>query len=349
VMSTGHDQVDWQRQFHHHTHYRHPISPGDVTYVLASVVLSGMRVIPVPQRIRLIGKASPLLARLLYTANLHPTGTIRSNMNAVLGTHRRSDTARADVLRLISLIVWNSLVISILPALTQQQIVGLVPIDGISYLDDYLTSRYPVLVWGYHFGIETLIIPILLHARGYPVHAITHVRQMPALGNVLQARYYRQLQPVSIQLPVIDPRKGVQREILDVLRSKECLYVTPDYMIPEGDRHPESAFEVPIDFLGRKAYLQTGALRLAKRLGAKVVTVLSSQADGHNRRLIVEPFELPTSGLAPAELQQDLQTCMSRLEAQVLAHPYWWLDLKRDDLVRRLRDPQAELGKGLTF
>ena len=233
-----------------------------------------------------------------------------------------------------------------LPALTRQQTVDLVAMEGISCLDDHLASGHPVLVWGYHFGIETLIVAALLHARGYPVHAITLMRQMPARGSILQFRYYLQLQPVADQLSMIDPREGVQRKMLDVLRNKECLYVTPDYMIPEDERHPKSAFEVPIDFLGRKTYLQTGGLRLAKRLGARVVTVLSTQADGHDRRLIVEPFELPTSGLTPAELQQDLQMCMRRLEARVLAHPYWWLDLKRNDLVQRLRKPQTKLGRG---
>jgi hypothetical protein len=35
-------------------------------------------------------------------------------------------------------------------------------------------------------------------------------------------------------------------------------------------------------------------------------------------------------------LQQDLQLCMQRLEAQIMPHPYWWWDVKRDDLVERL-------------
>ena len=330
----------------HQTHRQRPVSAGDVTYVLGSLLLSVMRAIPASGRIRVINKASPFLSGLLYAANLHPTRTIRENMNAVLGSDHAPDVAGADIRRLLSLIVWNSLIMKALPALTRQQTVDLVAIEGISCLDDHLAGGHPVLVWGYHFGIETLIVAALLHARGYPVHAITHVRQMPTRGSALQSRYYLQVQSIADQLSVIDPQQGVQRKILDVLRSKECLYLTPDYMIPEGKRHPKSAFEVPIDFLGRRAYLQTGGLRLAKRLGARVVTVLSTQADGYNRRLVVEPFELPTSSLTPAELQQDLQMCMERLEVQVQAHPYWWLDLKRNDLVQRLRKPQAKPGRG---
>lgn len=327
------------------TSRRRPVSAADITYVLGSLFLSVMRVFPAPQRVRAINRVSPFLARLLHTANIHPTRTIRGNLNAVLSLGHSPDAVEADVRRLLSVIVWNSLMVNNLPAFTQEQIMDLVPIDGIACLDDYLADGHPVLIWGYHFGISPLIIAVLLHARGYPVHAITHVRQMPAKASILQFFYYLQVQRTGDQLSMIDPGEGVQRKTLDVLRNKECLYVTPDYMIPEDERHPRSAFEIPIDFLGRKAYLQTGGLRLAKRHEAKVATVLSTQADEANRRLIVEPFELPTSGLTPAELQQDLQMCMRRLEVQVLAHPYWWLDLKRNDLVQRLRKPQTELGK----
>jgi lauroyl/myristoyl acyltransferase len=244
--------------------------------------------------------------------------------------------------------IWNPLIVNSLPVLSRSQIVDLVPIDGISCLDDYLDSGHPVLIWGYHFGIAPLIVAGLLHARGYPVHAIAHVRQTPAKASILQFLYFLQMQPLGDRLSMIDPGEGVQRKTLDVLKNKECLYVTPDYMIPDDERHPRSAFEIPIDFLGRKAYLHTGGLRLAKRLKAKVVTVLPTQAYEDDRRLIVEPFELPTSGLTPAELQQDLQMCMRRLEVQVLAHPYWWLDLRRNDLVQRLRKPQTRLGKQST-
>ena len=327
------------------THRRRPVSAGDITYVLGSLLLSVMRVFPAPRRIRAINKVSPLLARLLYTANAHRTRTIRENLNAVLGSDRSPDAIEADVRRSLSMTIWNPLIENSLPVLSRSQIVDLVRIEGLSYLDDYLAGGHPVLIWAYHFGISPFIIAGLLHARGYPVHAITHVRQMPAKASILQLPYYLQVQRASDQLSVIDPGEGVQRKTLDVFRNKECLYVTPDYMIPERERRPRSAFEVPIDFLGRKAYLHTGGLRLAKRHKAKIITLLSTQADGDNLRVIVEPFELPTSGLTPAELQQDLQVCMRRLEVQVLAHPYWWLDLRRDDLAQRLRKPQTELGK----
>ena len=343
MTSTEQNQVVWQRQSHNQARRRRLLSPGDVTYVLASLFLSGMRLLPASQRFRMIDRASTFLASFLHAANVHSTRTVRRNLNTVLGPDRSPDAVEADVRRLLSMTVWNSLVVNSLPVLPRSQIVHLVRIEGLSRLDDYLASGHPALISSYHFGVHPLIVAAILHARGYPIHAITHVHRMPVAASVFQRLYLRRLRSIGYQFPVIDPREGIQRKMLDVLRNKECLYVTPDYMIPQDERQPESAFEVPIDFLGRKAYLHTGGLRLAKRLGAQVVTVLSIPADEDERRLIIEPFELPTSGLTPSELQHDLQVCMRRLEAQVLARPHLWLDLKRDDLVGRLRTTRAGL------
>lgn len=333
MASTKQNRATWD---HNQTHRLRLVSPDDLTYVFASLFLSGMQLLPASQRVRVVNKISAFLGWLLHTLNVHSTKTIRQNLKAVLGPDRSPDVVEADLRRLLSLIAWNALMINSLPVLPREQIVDLVPIDGISCLDDYLNDGRPVLIWSYHFGIHPLIVAAILHARGYPIHAVTHVRQMPIAASAFQRLYLHRLRCIGDQFPVIDPREGVQRKMLDMLRNKECLYVTPDYMIPEDEIQPKSAFVVPINFLGRRAWLQTGGLRLAKRLKAQVVTVLSTQGNRSERRLIVEPFELPTSGLTPADLKRDLQMCMRRLEVQVLAHPYLWWDLKRDDLVERL-------------
>jgi lauroyl/myristoyl acyltransferase len=309
------------------------------------LLFSTLKALPAPQRIQIIERVSPLLAIVLYTTNVQQTQKIRENLNSVLGTSRLPAMAPADVRRLLSLIMRNTLISNSLPTFSQSQIVDLARIDGLSYLDDYLASGHPVLIWSYHYGISPLIVATLLRARGYPIHLVGNIYRVPATASSLRSGYYLQQQragaQLAAQLSMVDPLDGVQREILDVLKNKECLYVTPDRMIPEHRIHPNLAYEVPVDLLSLEAHLQSGSLRLAKRLGAQVVTVLTTQADGHERRIILEPFDLPTSGLTPAELQQDLQMCLKRLEAQIMAHPYWWLDLRRNDLDKRLRKPRS--------
>jgi lauroyl/myristoyl acyltransferase len=240
-----------------------------------------------------------------------------------------------DIRRLLSITVWNSLIINSLPVLAPQQIAELVPIEGLAHLEDSITGDRPVLIWGYHFGVQPVIVAVVLKARGHPIHAVTHMREMPAASSAHRSYLYR-LQAIGDQLSVTDPREGVQRKMLDVLTNKECLYVTPDYMVAVDEAHPCPPFTVPVKFLEHTAFLQTGGLRLAKRLGARVITVLSQAAEDR-RWLRVEPLELPTTGLTPDDLQRDLQIGMRRLEVQVRASPFLWLDLKRDDLAERLK------------
>ncbi|MBN1584490.1 MAG: hypothetical protein JXA89_27540 [Anaerolineae bacterium] len=311
------------------------IGRGDMTYLFASLFLRGMQLLNPSQRQWGIDKLSIFLGQLLYTTNAHVTRTVRENMNAILGFARSSDALEKEVRQLLSLTIWNALVINSLPVLSQDRVAELISIEGASLLEGDQDER-PLLIWGYHFGIQPLIIAAVLHARGYPIHAVTHVNQMPAAASAFQRRYLQRLERIGHHFSVIDPREGAQRKMLDVLRNGECLYVTPDYMIKPDEPQFHSPFTVPVDLIGKRAFLQTGALRLAKRLNARVVTVLTTQKEGGERSLRVEPFELPTSGLKPSELQCDLQMCMRRLESHVMAHPGLWWDVKRNDLLERL-------------
>jgi lauroyl/myristoyl acyltransferase len=315
-------------------------------YTFAALFLMVMQLLPAAQRLQVVNKTSVLLGRLLHILNVHSVKTVRDHFNRVLGPGRLPDRTEADLRRLLSLTVWNALMLNSLPAFRKEQIAHLVPVDGIDCLDALLDLGHPVLIWGFHFGIHPLVVAAVLHARGYPIHAVTHVRHMPAQASRLRRFYLRRLMRIGDQFPVIDPRDGLKRGMLDVLRNGQCLFVTPDYMLPSGEIESESAFVVPVDFLGQRAWLQTGGLRLPKRLKASVITVLSAQGDEGEWRLIVEPFELPTAGLTPDELQHDMQMCMRRLETHVLAYPHLWWDLKRDDLLDRLTPiPPDESGR----
>jgi lauroyl/myristoyl acyltransferase len=325
-----------RRQSRERVHRRPLFSPDDATYGLALLFLSLVRLVPASQLVRVIDMVSPVLARLLQTSHLHAARKICENMAALLPAQCLPDITPVYARRLLSTIVWNALVIHSLPALPRSQIADLVKLEGAAGLRERLDSGRPVLIWGYHFGVDPFIVANVLYAHGYPLHAVTHVHQVPPTASFLQRRYFLRLHAADNALSVIDPRQGVQRKMLDILKRNECLYVTPDYMLPQNQKHVWSAFEVPVDLLGRRAFLQAGSLRLAKRLDAQVMTVFTVQGAGALRHLRIEPCQALTSGLTPDDLQRDLQMGMRRLEAQVLTHPYWWLDLKRNDLLQRL-------------
>ena len=111
---------------HNQTHRLRLISPGDVTYILASLFLNGMQLLPASYRIRVINKISTFLGWLLYAVNAHSTKTMRENLNTMLGSDRSPDLVEADLRHLLSLTVWNALVINSLPVLPREQIADLV-------------------------------------------------------------------------------------------------------------------------------------------------------------------------------------------------------------------------------
>jgi lauroyl/myristoyl acyltransferase len=295
-----------------------------------------MRLVPAAQSRWAVEQISGLLARLLLAAHAHAAGTIRNNFTTVFGAVCPRELVGTQVRRLLAVTVWNSLTMHTLPTLSKQQIADLVPVEGAAHLDECLAGAHPVLVWAFHFGVHPLLVAAILHARGYPILVVSHMEQMPAESTTLQRAYLHRLGHMGDQFPVIDPREGLKRGMLDVLKEGRCLFVTPDYMMPVDEAQPASAFDVEVRFLDRSPVLQAGSLRLAKRLGARAVTVLSAEDEWKRLRLVVEPFDWPTAGLTPADLRSDLQASMTRLEAQVISHPHLWWDLKRDDLLQRL-------------
>ncbi|MBN1872942.1 MAG: hypothetical protein JXA33_01825 [Anaerolineae bacterium] len=305
-----------------------------VTYSLALLFYSGMRVIPVSWRVQFINKISMYLARFLQMTGVRSAQTIQENYSALF---TKSDMRSIAVHQLLSLSVWNSLIFNSLSVLSWSEITNLAYIQGLTYLDDYLDKGYPVLIWSYHFGINPLIVAAILQAHGYPVHAISHVRQVPPTDAFIHRLYLSYLYRIGSRFSVIDPQEGIQLKMLDVFKNKECLYITPDYLLSEYQTQQLSVSSVAsVSFLTRTVHLQTGGLRLAKRMNARVLIVFPTQIEACIRTLTLKPFELATSGFKPSDLQQDLQMCIELLEAEVLEHPYWWLDLKRRDLLKRL-------------
>ncbi len=98
-------------------------------------------------------------------------------------------------------------------------------------------------------------------------------------------------------------------------------------------RHSEmrQAFGVQADgSLDRRQFLAT-----AGRLGAGVLVVLPTKFQD-TYRVSIEPIELPTAGLTPLDLAEDLRVFMGRVEQCILERPYLWRDLRRADLMLRL-------------
>jgi len=264
----------------------------------------------------------------------------RANIQTLFGARWSDAEIESHVRKLLTLTAWNSMMIDLLPALQDEHAAHLMPVEGTHHLDEAMARGRGVLLLGAHLGAFAYVVAAVLYARQYPVCEVGYGgRPKPGSSLFYRRFYWPRVMGMRQHFNVIDPQNGPQRALLDTLREGKILYLLPDeYFILDQPRS-HSQYLVPVELLGRTVHVETGGLRLAKRLGAEVFTALPVQ-EGRVQRVFIEPFAFPTSGTAPEDLAQDMRAFLTMLEARVKAQPFLWRDLRRHDLFERLREPE---------
>ncbi len=312
------------------------IARGDWEYVLASLLMVTLRVVPAPKRPPVIGWLSRIAGRLWYRTNHGSVRRVRRHLRRLFGDRLSAQEIEAHIPRHLSLVAWNSMMVDLLPYLDEETTRCLLPIEGLHHLDAIRRQGKAVLLMGGHFGAFAYVIAAVLHALGYPICEVGHGgRPYPGSSRLYRRLFWPRVRSVRQRFRVIDPQEGPQRALLDAFRRGEVVYLLPDqYFIVEPGRSVPPHL-IPLRFLGRTVYLETGGVRLAKRMGAEAVLALPVQ-EGNVQRVPLEPFPYATDGTRPEELARDLQAFLERLEARVRAQPFLWRDLRRPDLLARL-------------
>jgi len=319
------------------------ITLGDLEYVLASVLMFGLRLVPVSRRAGVIGWMSELMGALWHRSNMHNVCLARANLCTLFDGRWSDAEVESHVRRLLTLTAWNSMMIDLLPSLKDEHAAHLLPLEGTHHLDAALERGNGVLLLGAHLGAFAYVIAAALYARHYPVCEVGFGgRPKPGSSLFYQRLYWPRVMGMRQHFNVIDPQDGPQRALLDTLREGKILYLLPDeYFIVEPGQS-RSQYLVPVEFLGRTVHVETGGIRLAKRLGAEVFTALPVQ-EGDVHRVPIEPFAFPSDGTTPQDLAHDMRAFLALLEERVRAQPFLWRDLRRPDLFERLREPTGTL------
>jgi lauroyl/myristoyl acyltransferase len=309
----------------------------DLEYAMGAALMLSLRAVPAGRRRPVIDRLSRLAGALLARASLSNVRYTRENLRRVFGEQLSAPEVDAHTRGALALAAWNAMVVDLLPALNDTDAAHLLEIEGTHHLDAVRARNKPTLLLGAHIGFFAYPIAAVLYARGYRLCEIGFGGQ-PKRGSSLlyQKVYWPRVAAMRQRFQVFDPHVDPQRVLLDVLKNNEILYLLPDeyYVFEEGKQPPPNL--ISVDFLGHTVSMETGAFRLAKRMGAELLTILPYQEHGR-QHIPVEPLEYVTSGLSPADLAQDLAAFMARVEARIKAHPSLWRDLRRTDLSRRLR------------
>jgi lauroyl/myristoyl acyltransferase len=307
----------------------------DIKFILGSAWMFILKLLPSSVRPAAIGRICHMLGTILHKTNCTDAQRVRLHLKYLFQDRWSKEEIESHVRRQLTLTAWNSLVLGLLPFLGAKQIDQLVNLNGISYIESIMARGKPTLMLGCHMGPFAMPIASALQGLGYPVHFIGHAFPRNQTSRLYRKVYYERISKVCENINVINPLNGPRRQLLDIFRKGEILFFLPDqyYVLEPGQKRPLQM--VQVDFLGGKVNLETGGLRLGKRFGAEILTVMSEWMDG-SYHTFIEPMELPTKETTPAELSRDLRAFLGLIETRIYDQPFLWRDLRRADLFERM-------------
>ncbi|MBN1584439.1 MAG: hypothetical protein JXA89_27285 [Anaerolineae bacterium] len=343
--------------------------PGDIEYLAALALSTGLNILPPAVRVKAIRQMSWLAGMVLHKSN---RGSVRRVRNHLRGLFDQGDDRRRDLEEMVhaQLVMssWNALILHFLPSLRDEHMVHLVQVEGLHYLDELKKQSRPVLLLGAHYGVYGYAVAAALAARGYPTWLVGYGGSQappPQTSRWYNKFYWPRVQRLNerIRMIAIDPSQASQTELSRVLVDNESgmdiVYLLPDqYFVRDQDCFPGL---VPVQFLSRTVYLDVSGIQTAKRLGVSVFTAipasgavrgksgvpaqdagLTPSKTGRGQCVLIEPMEWTSEGTLAADIAQDLQHYMSRLEQRLLAYPALWRDLRRPDLLLRMGVPESK-------
>ncbi len=311
------------------------IAAGDLQFILAVGFIYGLRLLHSSIRPRFLMQFSNSLGALWHKSNMQDVRRVRTHLQQLFPDRWSAKEIETIVRQQLSLTAWNFMTLNLIPTLSKEQSAQLLPVTGMESLTALRAGGRSALLLGAHIGPYAYPVAAVLMANGFHVHEVGHARPRQGSSWLYRKLYWPRIQATCQFMQVIDPLQGGQMELLDVLRDGKILFLLPDqlYVLAKNEHH--SRHLVQIAYLGHTVNLETGGLRLCKRLKTAVFTALPTFTDGHYH-IHIEPFKLPTIGLHPDNLATDLQLFMDQVAQRIETQPFLWRDLRRADLLARL-------------
>lgn len=204
--------------------------------------------------------------------------------------------------------------------LSSENIYEMVDFIGLENLDKALSMNKGAIIIYPHFGNEEFLMPALGY-KGYKVNQVAS-RWEPEyfqgktymMANAIRRHAWRMRIGTREKLPVkfIYIDKGV-REIFRVLNEKEVVLLAIDGR--EGKNWEE------VTFLGKKAIISTGPMKLALSTGAPVLPTLIMRNHLYRHTLVIcEPYTLMHTGNEDEDIRANTEGVLAVLDPYVRKH-----------------------------
>jgi KDO2-lipid IV(A) lauroyltransferase len=171
------------------------------------------------------------------------------------------------------------------PQLNAANLARVVTILGREHLDQALLQGRGIVLCTAHFGAKQMLQVALGHS-GYRINQINYYKPDTELSWIQRHVGQRLRHEIEKKIPaVFVSAVGSLRPVFRCLRDNEVVIVTGDGSgVPE---HITKSHPV-VDFLGRKMFMPTGPVTLARRTGAALVPAFVFR-HGHRHRVVIEP------------------------------------------------------------
>jgi len=262
---------------------------------------------------------------------------VRHHLQVLFGYEEANAELESMVRDQLVLTIWNALILNLLPSLRDEHLDRLLQIEGLHYLDESRKQGQAVLLLGAHYGAYGYAIAAALSAQGYPTWLVGYggSHSPPPRTRLYWPKVQRLNQ--CIRMATVTPGKKPQIELIKILEHRTSIfYLLADqyFIVHPGQDHP--AYLVPLRLLNHVVYLDVSGVQLAKQKGAQPLIALPVK-DDRRQRVVIEPIQWVSGGTARADIAQDLQAYLVRLEQHLLEYPALWRDLRRSDLLARVR------------
>ncbi len=315
---------------------------GDLEYVAALAVATGLGILPAAMRARVIYQLGQMLGTIWYRTNRGTVPRVRHHLRCLFRYQEADATLESLVRDQLALASWNAIILNLLPSLHDEHLANLLHVEGLPYLEEISRQGKAIVLLGAHYGAFGYAVAASLSAHGYPIWLVgygdTHTPR-PGTSYLYRRLYWHRVHQrlaQRIKEITIGPNQEWQPELRRILEQKDqIVYLLPDqyFIVPPGQDRPSNL--APVRFLNHTVYLDVQGIQLVKQMGSQPLMMIPIK-DGCRQRILIEPIAWTSAGITTTDIMNDLQVYMTRLEQRLIEYPALWRDLRRVDLLPRM-------------
>lgn len=204
-----------------------------------------------------------------------------------------------------------------LPYLNRRSIEKYVALSGSQYVREALAGKHGIIFLGCHAG-------------SWEISNVASALFFGSVSGQREVRYAMLAQPQSRYqrldafLNAMRQAKGCDvikvtelKKMVEHLSANHMLGVVADHGGREG---------LPIEFFGKLAMTPIGSVKLAKKLGSKIILAFMHRVGGPYHEMIFKPYELEGTGDPAQDLKVNLERINKVFEAWITEYPqeYLW-------------------------